>query len=117
MLHFFLMKASLREDMTPDPRYYNNEDNVDGVINSNISLNTSSVNASDGDEVILATAGYDHTIKFWQAHTGQCIRTLQHADSQVSIIKCLGIGMLSWYFDGHKTCRKTHNIILLHLLY
>ena len=74
----------------------NNEDNVDGVINSNISLNTNSVNASDGDEVILATAGYDHTIKFWQAHTGQCIRTLQHADSQVSIIKSLGIGMVSW---------------------
>ena len=22
------------------------------------------------DEVILATGGYDHTIKFWQAHTG-----------------------------------------------
>ena len=36
------------------------------------------------DEVILATAGYDHTIKFWQAHTGKCVRTLQHADSQVS---------------------------------
>ena len=35
------------------------------------------------DEVILATAGYDHTIKFWQAHTGKCVRTLQHADSQV----------------------------------
>ena len=22
------------------------------------------------DQVILATGGYDHTIKFWQAHTG-----------------------------------------------
>ena len=36
------------------------------------------------EEVVLATAGYDHTIKFWQAHTGQCTRTIQHADSQVS---------------------------------
>ena len=25
------------------------------------------------DEVILATGGYDHTIKFWQAHTGKRI--------------------------------------------
>ena len=36
------------------------------------------------DNVILATAGYDHTIKFWSAHTGVCTRTLQHPDSQVN---------------------------------
>ena len=36
------------------------------------------------DQVILATGGYDHTIKFWAAHTGVCTRTLQHPDSQVS---------------------------------
>ena len=60
----------------------NGEEAVDGIVNpsNNSACNT---NTSDGDEVILATAGYDHTIKFWQAHTGQCIRTLQHADSQV----------------------------------
>lgn len=39
------------------------------------------------DEVVLATAGYDHTIKFWQAHTGKCVRTLQHADSQVNALE------------------------------
>jgi len=39
------------------------------------------------DEVILATAGYDHTIKFWRAHTGKCVRTLQHADSQVNALE------------------------------
>ena len=38
------------------------------------------------DQVILATAGYDHTIKFWAAHTGVCTGTLQHADSQVSLL-------------------------------
>jgi len=39
------------------------------------------------DEVILATAGYDHTIKFWAAHTGVCTRTLQHPDSQVNSLE------------------------------
>lgn len=36
------------------------------------------------DPVILATAGYDHTIRFWQAHSGLCHRTVQHPDSQVN---------------------------------
>ena len=34
-----------------------------------------------GDQVILATGGYDHSIKFWQAHSGVCQRTVQHPDS------------------------------------
>ncbi|KAJ7564203.1 hypothetical protein O6H91_02G006900 [Diphasiastrum complanatum] len=34
--------------------------------------------------VVLATAGYDHTIRFWEATSGRCYRTLQHADSQVN---------------------------------
>ncbi len=37
--------------------------------------------------VILATAGYDHTVRFWQAPTGVCQRTLQHADSQVNALE------------------------------
>ena len=37
------------------------------------------------DEIILATAGYDNSIKFWSAHTGACTRTHQHPDSQVFI--------------------------------
>ena len=28
--------------------------------------------------VILATAGYDHTIRFWDASTGHNYRSLQH---------------------------------------
>ncbi|KAJ1562325.1 TOR complex subunit lst8 [Nowakowskiella sp. JEL0078] len=35
-------------------------------------------------EVVLATAGYDHTIRFWEALSGICIRTIQHPDSQVN---------------------------------
>lgn len=34
--------------------------------------------------VILATAGYDHTIRFWEALSGICSRTIQHPDSQVN---------------------------------
>lgn len=33
--------------------------------------------------VVLATAGYDHQIKFWEATSGICYRTVQYADSQV----------------------------------
>lgn len=41
---------------------------------------------SSGDHLILATGGYDHTIKLWQAHTGVCVRTMQHSDSQVNAL-------------------------------
>ncbi|CAN3360806.1 target of rapamycin complex subunit Lst8p [Diutina catenulata] len=34
--------------------------------------------------VILASAGYDHTIRFWDALTGVCSRTISHTDSQVN---------------------------------
>ncbi|CAG2119101.1 unnamed protein product, partial [Medioppia subpectinata] len=35
----------------------------------------------DGNDVILATGGYDHTIRFWSAHNGVCQRIVQHSDS------------------------------------
>lgn len=40
--------------------------------------------------VILATAGYDHTIRFWEAPSGTCYRTIQ-----------LG--------SGESVCRKKKN--------
>jgi hypothetical protein len=36
--------------------------------------------------VVLATAGYDHSIRFWEATSGICYRTLQYPDSQVSYV-------------------------------
>lgn len=39
------------------------------------------------DQLILATAGYDHTIKIWQAHTGNCVKSMQHLDSVSKSIK------------------------------
>lgn len=38
-----------------------------------------------GDErVILATGGYDHTIRFWCGYNGQCEETVSHPESQVN---------------------------------
>ncbi|KAI5302861.1 TOR complex subunit lst8, partial [Ascosphaera pollenicola] len=34
--------------------------------------------------VILCTAGYDHTIRFWEALSGMCSRTIQDAESQIN---------------------------------
>ncbi|KAK8444453.1 hypothetical protein SEVIR_9G137700v4 [Setaria viridis] len=34
--------------------------------------------------VILATASYDHTIRFWEAKSGRCYRTIQYPDSVIS---------------------------------
>lgn len=38
--------------------------------------------------VVLATGGYDHKIRFWEATTGACTKTLSFGDSQVN---CLSI--------------------------
>lgn len=39
---------------------------------------------SQQPSVILATASYDHTIRFWEAQTGRCYRNIQYPDSQVN---------------------------------
>lgn len=36
------------------------------------------------DQILFATAGYDHTIRFWEPNTGSCYRVLNHDDSQVN---------------------------------
>ncbi|XP_076458828.1 target of rapamycin complex subunit lst8-like [Babylonia areolata] len=45
------------------------------------------MSGNSSDPVILCTAGYDHTIRFWQAHSGICHRTVQHNDSQVNALE------------------------------
>lgn len=37
--------------------------------------------------VLLATGGYDNTIRFWDASSGMCYRTLQHPDRQVNCLQ------------------------------
>lgn len=36
--------------------------------------------------VVLATSSYDHTIRFWEAPSGICYRTIQHPESQVNAL-------------------------------
>ncbi|KXS11860.1 WD40 repeat-like protein [Gonapodya prolifera JEL478] len=37
-----------------------------------------------GGDVVLASAGYDHTIRFWEALSGLCVRTINYPDSQIN---------------------------------
>lgn len=39
---------------------------------------------SDSSPVLIITAGYDHTIRFWDVLQGTCLATLQHNESQVN---------------------------------
>lgn len=36
------------------------------------------------NQILLATASYDRTIRFWDANTARCIRAFQHKESQVN---------------------------------
>ncbi|KAE8234826.1 hypothetical protein CF326_g126 [Tilletia indica] len=38
----------------------------------------------NSDSVLLVTAGYDHTIRFWQAWQSECTRTIRHAEGQIN---------------------------------
>ena len=36
--------------------------------------------SNNNDQILFATAGYDHTIKLWNIQTGQHVRVLAHND-------------------------------------
>ncbi len=44
--------------------------------------------------VYIATAGYDHTIRLWEALNGVCYRTIQHPDSVSGVCSCMDV----WFF-------------------
>lgn len=48
--------------------------------NSNINITSG---GNEKTKIILATAGYDHTIRFWEALDGDCLGIIQHNESQV----------------------------------
>ncbi|PSK34481.1 WD repeat-containing protein wat1 [Elsinoe australis] len=54
--------------------------------------------------VILCTAGYDHTIRFWEALTGICSRTIPHPDSQVNRL-CISPDKRYLAAAGHHTVK------------
>jgi len=54
--------------------------------------------------VVLCTAGFDHTIRFWEAPTGICHRTLQYQDSQVNRL-CLSLDKLYLSVAGNPSIR------------
>jgi target of rapamycin complex subunit LST8 len=37
--------------------------------------------------VLLVTAGYDHTVRMWDASSGMCYRSLKHPDVQVNCLQ------------------------------
>lgn len=39
---------------------------------------------SDPLDVILATGGYDNTIRFWEAWSGHCVKSINHPQSQIN---------------------------------
>lgn len=42
---------------------------------------------TEEDIIYLASAGYDHTIRFWSPHEGKCSRVIQHPHSQINDLK------------------------------
>lgn len=40
-----------------------------------------STSSLDSSPVLIVTAGYDHTIRFWDVLQGTCLATLQHNES------------------------------------
>lgn len=53
--------------------------------NKRLNISKNKMVQTGDNEPILATGGYDHTIKIWVPHSGTAIRTLQHSDSQVNV--------------------------------
>lgn len=56
-------------------------------------------NETSDQQVIFATGGYDHTIKLWQPHTGNCERTFTETEF-VSFYFCLTFGNNQSLFDN-----------------
>jgi G protein beta subunit-like protein len=54
--------------------------------------------------VILVTASYDHTIKFWEATSGLCYYTIQHTESQINKL-CITHNKEFLAAAGHKSIK------------
>lgn len=54
--------------------------------NSLTSPNTTSNSNESSSSVLIITASYDHTIRFWDVLQGTCLATLQHNESVQNIL-------------------------------
>ncbi|RDI85227.1 hypothetical protein Vi05172_g4578 [Venturia inaequalis] len=59
---------------------------------------------ADGKKLIMVSAGYDHTIRFWEALSGICSRTIPHPDSQVNRL-CISPDKRYLAAAGHHTIK------------
>lgn len=51
---------------------------------------------NDSHSVILVTAGYDNTVRFWEALSGICSKTIKHPDSvSYCVCACVCDGQLN----------------------
>jgi len=57
------------------------------------------------DLVLLCSSGYDKMIKFWEALSGVCSRTIEHNDGQVN-------RMVITHDKKYLACAGTHNVTL-----
>ena len=92
----------------PRDAYYAAGDNYP----SNRPLRSMPPSQNDQSGVILVTAGYDHTIRFWEALSGICSRTIQHSDSvppSPPTVECHGLlCVCSWlHYVDMLICSKS----------
>ncbi|KAJ7984708.1 hypothetical protein DPEC_G00357560 [Dallia pectoralis] len=81
---FFKITPSSKTRSGMRLKYYRSWSDIKQQSRMNVNQGQGTVGS---DPVILATAGYDHTVRFWQAHSGICTRTVQHQDSQVNSLE------------------------------
>lgn len=56
-------------------------------------------------QLLLATGGYDHSIRIWTAHNGNCVKTLAYHESSVSL-KLLCFQKFIFRFPASKRSRS-----------
>ncbi|KAI9652656.1 MAG: TOR complex subunit lst8 [Alyxoria varia] len=62
------------------------------------------MSANEAMSVILCTAGYDHTIRFWEALSGICTRQINFSDSQINRL-CISPDKKYLAAAGHHTVK------------
>ena len=59
----------------------------------------------DVGNIVFATGGYDHSIKFWHPHDGVCYRTATHPESVSLLYTCI-------YADIYPILNRAHGVFI-----